>query len=42
MNIKTIFLYDKIDEIIYIEQSIDLRNDTTKIYKFNKVFYDFK
>ena len=43
MNIKTIFLYDDVEEIIYVTQLINFKRDNkNKICKFKKTLYGLK
>ena len=42
MNVKTAFLYDQVQKKIYIKQSYDFVNDSFKVYKLNKTFYNLK
>lgn len=41
IDIKIIFLYRNVDEIIYVEQLLEF-NKGLRVYKFNKTFYGFK
>jgi hypothetical protein len=42
MNVKTIFLYDKIHENVFVEQFTKFEQEINKICKLNKTLYDFK
>jgi hypothetical protein len=42
MNVKTIFLYDKIHEDVYVEQFTNFEQNVHKICKLNKILYDLK
>jgi hypothetical protein len=42
MNVKTTFLYDKIHENVFVVQLTRFEEEINKIYKLNKIVYDFK
>jgi hypothetical protein len=42
MNVKTIFLYDKIHENVFVVQFTRFEQEINKICKLNKTLYDFK
>lgn len=42
MDVKTAFLYGKIEEEIYIEQPLGFTNNTPKVCKLNKALYGLK
>ena len=42
MNVKTAFLYDQVQKEIYMKQFHDFVNDSFKVCKLNKTFYDLK
>ena len=42
MNIVIIFLYELLDEIIYVTQSNEFIEDSEPIYRFIKTFYELK
>ncbi len=42
MNVKTIFLYEKIEKDVYVVQLIDFEQDVNQICKLNKTLYDLK
>jgi hypothetical protein len=42
MNVKTIFLYDKIHENVFVVQLTKFEQEINKICKLNKILYDFK
>jgi hypothetical protein len=42
MDIKTVFLYRKVEEIVYIEQLTGLKDGSAKIYKLDRILYGLK
>ena len=42
MNVKTAFLYDNVQETIYVRQLDDFSKNDIKVYKLNKTFYELK
>ena len=42
MDVKTTFLYGKVEEIVYIEQPTSLEDRSTKVYKLDRVLYSLK
>jgi hypothetical protein len=42
MNVKTIFLYDKIHENVFVVQLTKFEQEINRICKLNKILYDFK
>jgi hypothetical protein len=42
MNVKTIFLYDKIFENVYVVQLTSFEKSVNQVCKLNKVLYDLK
>ncbi len=42
MNVKMIFLYEKIEKNVYVVQSIDFEQNFNQICKLNKTLYDLK
>jgi hypothetical protein len=42
MNVKTIFLYDKIHENVFVVQLTKVEQEINKICKLNKILYNFK
>ena len=39
MNVKIVFLYDNVQETIYIRQLDDFNKNDIKVYKLNKALY---
>ena len=42
MNVKIVFLYDNVQETIYVRQLDDFSKDGIKVYKLNKILYELK
>jgi hypothetical protein len=42
MDIKTVFLYRKVKETVYIEQPTGLKDGSAKIYKLDYILYSLK
>ena len=42
MNVKTAFLYDNVQETIYVRQPDDFNKDDIKVCKLNKTLYGLK
>ena len=42
MDVKTAFLYDNVQETIYVRQPDDFSKNDIKVYKLNKILYEFK
>ncbi len=42
MNVKIVFFYEKIEEDVYVVQSIDFEQNVNQICKLNKALYDLK
>ena len=42
MNVKIVFLYDNVQETIYVWQLDDFSKNDIKVYKLNKTLYEFK
>ena len=42
MNVKIVFLYDNVQETIYVRQLDDFNKDDIKVYKLNKALYELK
>ena len=42
INVKTAFLYDNVQETIYVRQPDDFSKNDIKVYKLNKILYEFK
>ena len=42
INVKIVFLYDNVQETIYIRQLDDFSKDDIKVYKLNKALYELK
>ena len=42
MNVKTVFLYDNVQETIYVRQLDDFSKNDIKVCKLNKILYELK
>ena len=42
MNVKIVFLYDNVQETIYIRQLDGFSKNDIKVYKLNKALYELK
>jgi hypothetical protein len=42
MDVKTAFLYGKVEEMVYIEQPTSLEDGSTKVYKLDHALYGLK
>ena len=42
INVKTVFLYDNVQETIYVRQLDDFSKNDIKVYKLNKTLYELK
>ena len=42
MNVKIVFLYDNVQETIYMRQFDDFNKNDIKVYKLNKALYELK
>ena len=42
INVKIVFLYNNVQETIYVRQSNDFNKNDIKVYKINKILYELK
>ena len=42
INVKIVFLYDNVQETIYVRQFDDFNKNDIKVYKLNKTLYKLK
>ena len=42
INVKIVFLYDNVQETIYVRQLDDFSKNDIKVYKLNKTLYELK
>ena len=42
INVKIVFLYDNVQETIYVRQLDDFNKNDIKVYKLNKTLYELK
>ena len=42
MNVKIAFLYELIDEEVYVKQFSESKRNKKYVYRLNKAFYDLK
>ena len=42
INVKIVFLYDNVQETIYVRQLDDFSKNDIKVYKLNKILYELK